>query len=473
MVKYNPASIDYAGTEESKNMTKEQFVLELEKIGAIKFGSFTLKSGLISPFYFDLRDMISYPEILEGVSDLLAEKIKNMDFNVITGIPYTALPIATLVAAKLDKPLIYMRKEEKAYGTGNNVIGKFEKGAKCLVIDDLITTGSSKIETAEGYEKEGVVVKDFVVVIDRSANGTEELAKQGYNLHSLISLDEIVNLLQNKGLISAEKVKEVEEFTASLAKPEKKEKYVNPLTQKLLDKMQEKKSNLVLSLDVTTQKEFFDLLDKVGEEIVMLKTHVDIIDDYDENFVPKLLEYAKRQNFLIFEDRKFADIGNTVRHQFRNGIYKIADWAEYVTVHMVAGELILKGLFEGSEGHAGFVLARMSSKGNLLNETYTRKCFEAAKKNPQWVAGFIGHGNSVEDIRRFKAKFPGSEVLMMPGVKKEAGSDAMGQQYITIEQAVEGGADCIIVGRGILQADDPQAEARLYRERAWKAYENR
>jgi uridine monophosphate synthetase len=154
-------------------------------------------------------------------------------------------------------------------------------------------------------------------------------------------------------------------------------------------------------------------------------------------------------------------------------VYKIADWAEYVTVHMVAGELILKGLFEGIEGHAGFVLARMSSKGNLLNETYTRKCFEAAKKNPQWVAGFIGHGTSVEDIKRFKAKFPGNQLLMMPGVKKEAGSDAMGQQYITIEQAVIGGADCIIVGRGILKADDPAAEARLYRERAWKAYTER
>jgi orotidine 5'-phosphate decarboxylase subfamily 1 len=240
-----------------------------------------------------------------------------------------------------------------------------------------------------------------------------------------------------------------------------------------MDKMAEKQSNLVLSLDVTTQKEFFDMLDKVGDEIVMLKTHVDIIDDYDETFVPRLQEYASRQNFLIFEDRKFADIGNTVRHQFRNGVYKIADWAEYVTVHMVAGELILKGLFEGIEGHAGFVLARMSSKGNLLNETYTRKCFEAAKKNPQWVAGFIGHGTSVEDIKRFKAKFPGNQLLMMPGVKKEAGSDAMGQQYITIEQAVTGGADCIIVGRGILKADDPAAEARLYRERAWKAYTER
>ncbi|MBT4332837.1 MAG: orotidine-5'-phosphate decarboxylase [Candidatus Cloacimonetes bacterium] len=455
-------------------MTKEQFVLELEKIGAIKFGSFTLKSGLTSPFYFDLRDMISFPYILEGIADLLVERIKDMEFDVLTGIPYTALPIASLVASKLQKPLVYMRKEEKAYGTGNNVIGKFEKGAKCLVIDDLITTGASKIETAEKYKKEGIVIKDFVVVIDRSLNGTEELAKDGYKLHSLITLDDIVQLLKDKNLITDEKVIEVEGFTASLNKPKiEKAKYVNPLTQKLLNKMKEKKSNLVLSLDVTTQKEFFEMLDKVGGEIVMLKTHVDIIDDYDENFIPKLQEYAKRQNFLIFEDRKFADIGNTVRHQFRNGVYKIADWAEYITVHMVAGEMILKGLFEGIEGHAGFVLARMSSKGNLLNETYTRKCFEAAKKNPQWVAGFIGHGNSVEDIRRFKAKFPGSELLMMPGVKKEAGSDAMGQQYITIEDAIGGGADCIIVGRGILQAEDSFEEAKLYRERAWKAYDKR
>ncbi len=455
-------------------MTKEQFVLELEKIGVIKFGSFILKSGLTSPFYFDLRDMISFPYILEGIADLLVDRIKDMEFDVLTGIPYTALPIASLVASKMQKSLVYMRKEEKAYGTGNNVIGKFEKGAKCLVIDDLITTGASKIETAEKYEKEGIVIEDFVVVIDRSLNGTEELARDGYKLHSLITLDEIVQLLKSKDLITEEKVKEVEEFTASLNKPKtEKEKYINPLTQKLLYKMTEKESNLVLSLDVTTQKEFFEMLNKVGSEIVMLKTHVDIIDDYDENFVPKLQEYAKRQNFLIFEDRKFADIGNTVRHQFRNGVYKIADWAEYVTVHMVAGELILKGLFEGIEGHAGFVLARMSSKGNLLNETYTRKCFDAAKKNPQWVAGFIGHGKSVQDIKRFKAKFPGSELLMMPGVKKEKGSDAMGQQYITIEEAVDGGADCIIVGRGILQADDPGQEAKLYRERAWKAYTGR
>ena len=455
-------------------MTTEQFILELAKIGAIKFGDFTLKSGLQSPFYFDLRDMISYPEILDGVAELLADRIRDMEFDCLTGIPYTALPIASLVSAKLNKPLVYMRKEEKAYGTGNNVIGKFKRGDKCLVIDDLITTGSSKTETAEKYEQEGIVVEDFVVVIDRSANGEEELGKDGYKLHSLINLEEIVKLLRSHDLITDEKIAEVEAFTASLLKPtEQKNKYVNPLTQKLLNKMNEKKSNLVLSLDVITQTEFFQILDSCGDQIAMLKTHVDILDDFDETFVPKLQEYAKRQNFLIFEDRKFADIGNTVRHQFRNGVYKIADWAEYITVHMVAGEMILKGLFEGTEDRAGFVLARMSSKGNLLNETYTRKCFEAAKRNPQWVAGFIGHGKDIDDIKRFKAKFPGSELLMMPGVKLERGSDAMGQQYITVEEAVGGGADCIIVGRGVIKAENPGDAAKIYRERAWKAYQKR
>jgi uridine monophosphate synthetase len=453
-------------------MNRDQFILELEKIGAIKFGNFTLKSGIISPFYFDLRDMISFPEMLEGVAELIKDKIKDMDFDVITGIPYTALPIATLVAVKLNKPFVYRRKEEKAYGTGKNIVGKFKQGDKCLVIDDLITTGSSKIETAEAYEQEGMKIEDFVVIIDRSENGAAEMKRRGYNLHSLIDLEEILSLLKKNELISAIKVKEVKDFTNSLKnfKENKSELVDNPLTRKLLNRIKQKRSNLILSLDVTTQSEFFEVLDKVGNEIVMVKTHVDMLDDYDDNFVPRLLDYAARQNFLIFEDRKFADIGNTVRHQYRNGIYQIAEWAEYVTVHLVAGEFILPGLFEGLEGRAGFVLARMSSKGNLLNETYTRKCFEAARKNPQWVAGFIGHGSSVEDIKRFKAKFPGKELLLMPGVKKEKGSDAMGQQYITIEDAVKGGADCIIVGRGILQAPDPVTEARLYRERGWKAY---
>lgn len=452
-------------------MRKEEFIEKLFEIGAVKFGSFTLKSGKVSPFYFDLRDMISYPELLDGIVELLVERIEGLEFDVLTGIPYTALPIASLVADRIKKPLIYMRKEEKAYGTGNNVIGKFKPGAVCLVIDDLITTGESKIETAEKLEAEGVLVKDFVVVIDRSNDGSGILGKAGYKLHSLIDLDEILAILKKGKYINEEMISKVKDFTNTLAEDKTEiKKNVNPLTIKLQETMKRKQSNLILSLDVTNQRDFFAILDRTASEIVMLKTHADILEDYDGNFVPKLQDYARKYDFHIFEDRKFADIGNTVRMQYRSGIYKIAEWAEFVTVHLVAGAAILDGLFGGIEGRSSFLLARMSSKDNLINEAYTRKVLEAGRKNPEVVSGFIGHGKDKTDIQRFKAKFPAGMMLLMPGVKLESGTDKLGQQYITVEEAIEGGADCIIVGRGIIKSKDPGATARIYRERAWNAY---
>ena len=453
-------------------MRKEEFIEKLFEIGAVKFGSFTLKSGKVSPFYFDLRDMISYPELLDGIVELLVERIEGMEFDVLTGIPYTALPIASLVADRMKKPLIYMRKEEKAYGTGNNVIGKYKPGAVCLVIDDLITTGESKIETAERLEAEGVKVKDFVVVIDRSNNGSEILGRSGYQLHSLIDLDEILAILKKGNYIDEEMISKVKDFTSGLAedKIEIKKENVNSLTIKLQETMKRKKSNLILSLDVTNQKDFFEILDKTASEIVMLKTHADILEDYDQGFIPKLQGYSKKYDFHIFEDRKFADIGNTVRMQYRSGIYKIAEWSEFVTVHLVAGAAILDGLFGGIEGRSSFLLARMSSKDNLINDAYTRKVLEAGRKNPEVVSGFIGHGKDKTDIQRFKAKFPAGMMLLMPGVKLESGTDKLGQQYITVEEAIAGGADCIIVGRGIIKSENPGATAKIYRERAWKAY---
>lgn len=454
-------------------MNKKELVLSLERIGAIKFGEFTLKSGLKSPFYFDLRDMISQPELLEATADLLIDKIKDLQFDVITGIPYTALPIATLVAAKLKKPLIYMRKEEKAYGTGKKVIGTFSKNDVCLVIDDLITTGESKIETTEGLEKEGLKIRDFMVVIDRSKDGEKSLKEKNYQLHSLITLPEILEILHQHQKIDDKKIEQVRLFTQQINTPQTTEKKVskNPLTDKLRAKIQEKQSNLILSLDEDNPNMFFSILEQVGSEIVMLKTHIDIMKNFDDTFLPKLLDYAKKFNFLLFEDRKFADIGSTVRKQYRGGIYKIAEWAEFVTVHMIAGEGILQGLFDGLENRSSFLLARMSSKDNLISEDYTRKVLQSGEKYAHCVSGFIGHGNSVEDIRRFKAKIPANMLLLMPGVQLEKGGDAMGQQYISVEDAISGGADCIIVGRGIYGSDNPKETAKIYRERAWKKYQ--
>ncbi len=454
-------------------MDNESFILSLHRIGAIKFGRFTLKSGKISPFYIDLRDMVSHPELLRAVSDLLAQKVAGLEFDLVTGIPYTALPIATLVADQLGKPLVYLRKEPKAYGTGADLIGQYSPGQTCLVLDDLVTTGESKVETAEKYQQHGLRVVDLAVVVDRSPDGGKSLTDKGFRLHSLMDLDEILNTLLLHGLIPHETVRAVEEFNEALlaedSAPQPAAEPANPLARRLRETMDRKRSNLVLSLDVTRQDEFFALLEQTAEHIAMVKTHVDILEDFDERFVPRLKEMAARHDFLVFEDRKFADIGNTARHQFRGGIHRIADWADFVTVHSVAGPGILPGLFDGSQGTAAFLLARMSAKGSLIGETYTRQTLDMGRARPEWVAGFIGHGTDAEDIRRFKNKIPPGFLLLMPGVALEPGGDALGQQYLSVEQAMAGGADCLIVGRAILGAADPAQAAQTFRARAWQA----
>jgi uridine monophosphate synthetase len=451
-------------------MNKELFILKLHDIGAIKFGEFTLKSGLKSPFYFDLRDMISYPEMLDGIADLLAEQIKNLKFDYITGVPYTALPVAVLVADILGKPFIYARKEDKSYGTKNSVIGKFEKDKTCLIIDDLITTGESILETAEKFVQEGLVVKDIAVIIDRSKSIENQFNKEGFCLHALITLDEILNVLKNNNRISGGQVYRIKEFTNHIGTDKAKGKNIeNDLTKTLKEKIHQKKSNLILSLDVNSQHEFFNILEKTAEHIVMLKTHVDILSDFNEEFILKLIAYSKKYHFMVFEDRKFADIGNTVKSQYQNGMYKIKDWAEFITVHAVSGEGILQGLFTGINNRSSFLLAKMSSKGNLMNESYTRKVFEIGENYSDVVSGYICHSNDKQELRKLKNKIPNGQLMLTPGVNMIAGSDSTGQQYITVEQAIEAGSDCIIVGRDIIKNENPGKKAKEYKEKAWSA----
>lgn len=460
------------------NNEKQTLILDLHRIGALKFGEFKLKSGATSPFYIDLRSIISYPEIIKNIVSLLKVELNDKQFDVLTGIPYTALPLAAQVSVEMDTPLVYQRKEVKAYGTGKLIEGHYEKGQTCLIIDDLITTGESKFEAAEGMEQAGLKVTDFVCLIDRSYNGAEILASKGYKLTSIITVEDMLEVLGVEGKLDTGLAQKVRAFVNQpVEKPllkfsERLASTTAPMTRKLMETILRKKSNLVLSLDVEDTETFFKILDQTGSEICMVKTHVDIIKDFNGSFVPRLKALAERHDFLIFEDRKFADIGSTVRKQYQSGVYKIADWSEYVTVHMIAGEAILDGLFGDLEvPRSGFLLARMSAKGNLISETYTRQVLEVGKRRKECVSGYIGHGADVEDIKRFRNKIPEDQLLLMPGVNLDSKGDGLGQQYLTVKDAIDGGADAIIVGRGIVASNDPAGEARRYRQEAWKTFE--
>lgn len=453
----------------------KDIVRNLYNIGAVKFGEFKLKSGLLSPFYFDLRLIVSFPELMDKIAVALCLQIDGLKFNHVTGIPYTALPIATLVSAKLNVPLIYMRKEQKSYGTGQKIEGSFNSGETVLVIDDLITTGSSKVETIQGFEAAGLNVTDISVAIDRSIDGSDFLKKNNVQLHSLITLQDIIDVLSEDGVLDTTQVAQIRDFQPSQirksdginSKPSE-----NKITQRLKHLIQSKQTHLTASLDVTDQSAFFNILESIADEILMVKTHVDILEDFDSGFIDKLTQLSNERNFIIFEDRKFADIGNTVYHQYTQGIYKISEWAEAVTIHLVAGEGTIQGIFRDKpENRSSFLLAKMSSKGNLMSLDFTKKVFETGERFPKFVSGFICHEKTPDGLKRMKSQMPSGFLMLTPGVSLDSSGDNLGQQYITAKTAIEGGSNIIIVGRGIYGKIDANIAARHYKEQAWEAWE--
>ncbi len=184
----------------------------LMEAGCVKFGEFTLKSGLKSPIYIDLRRIISYPKLLEQVASAFLPLVSNLSFTRIAGLPYAAIPIATAVSLAGGYPMIYPRKEVKTYGTKAEIEGEYHAGETVVVIDDLATTGGSKFEAIEKLTGAGLVVKDVVVLIDRQSGAKDALAKAGFNLHAVLTISELLDYWEKTGRIGKDKIEETRRF---------------------------------------------------------------------------------------------------------------------------------------------------------------------------------------------------------------------------------------------------------------------
>lgn len=190
----------------------QSLAIDLFDIGALKFGSFTLKSGMVSPFYIDLRATTSYPSLLKHISTSMSQTVVGLSFDLVCGVPYTAIPFATAFSLAANVPMILKRKEKKEYGTAKMIEGIFQKGQRCLILEDVVTTGTSVLETIAALESEGIAVQDVVVLIDREQGGKKRLEETGYRLHSIFTISQLVEELAKQRKIDADAIHSIREF---------------------------------------------------------------------------------------------------------------------------------------------------------------------------------------------------------------------------------------------------------------------
>jgi uridine monophosphate synthetase len=180
--------------------------------GCIKFGEFTLKSGIKSPVYIDLRQIIAHPKLLAEIAQAYLPILANLQFSRIAGLPYAAIPIATAISLAGNYPMIYPRKEVKTYGTKAEIEGEYHAGEVILVIDDLATTGGSKFEAIEKLTGVGLIVRDVVVLVDRQSGAKESLEQAGYSMHAVLTINQLLGYWERTGNVEKDKLEATREF---------------------------------------------------------------------------------------------------------------------------------------------------------------------------------------------------------------------------------------------------------------------
>ncbi len=184
-------------------------------LGGVTLGDFTIgRTTVNSPVYVNPRVLISNPEVLRRVARLIDREVqagmsRKRDpippFDLIAGVPLGGLHLATAYALSTNTPMIYVRPNDGAASSvlnGHGIEGRFQPGQRVLLIDDLITTGGSILQTRAVLEAADLVVKDVVVLVDREQGGREQLRHHGYDLLHILTLRAMLTYYVNTNRIS-------------------------------------------------------------------------------------------------------------------------------------------------------------------------------------------------------------------------------------------------------------------------------
>ncbi len=200
---------------------------ELWELGAVQFGEFNIGRTMQSPIYLNPRLLVSNPTALERVARVIKEETETMlslrhptisPFSLVAGVPFGGLHLATAFSLATRVPLIYLHPRKD--GAGNVIEGNYVPGQTVLVIDDLITGGTSIVETVQELRSAGLMVRDAIVLLDRRQRGKERLRANGMSLHPMLDISTLLNYLMSHGNISEDEFRRTNDYLSSLKQHE-------------------------------------------------------------------------------------------------------------------------------------------------------------------------------------------------------------------------------------------------------------
>lgn len=312
-------------------MDMDGIISRLFETNCIKTGVFQLRNGDLSKYYFDMKNLISYPSLLKQVGDEIYKLMKDQEIDLICGVPIGGLPLSTYISVTYDIPMIIVRNEVKNYGTSKQIEGNYKRTDKCIIIEDVITSGNS-LENIVNIIKDKVNIIGSVVVLDR---------QQGHSVS--IPVKSVITKTQ--------------------------------VTRYMLNKIiQEKRSRLCFSADIYDSKKLLTMLDNIGPYIVICKIHYDCYKN-NESIKRALIVLSVKHNFLLMEDRKFVDISYVVQRQYQ----QFSSWIDLVTVMGNVNSIVLSQL------SGALLVANMSNN----DFDFTDTAIDTSRKYPKNIIGFI------------------------------------------------------------------------------------
>ncbi|HLJ31923.1 MAG TPA: orotate phosphoribosyltransferase [Candidatus Babeliales bacterium] len=202
--------------EDTISLNKEILAAKLFDMGVVKFGDFIFKSGIRSNNYIDMRLAVSYPDVLQALAIGLKGIQQKCDTDILCAVPHAAGPVTTTLSLLSGIPMIMARQQAKDHGTKKMIEGVYVQGQKCLIIEDVITTGSSVLETIKTVEAAGLQVKDVIGLIDRQQGGRENITSKGYNFHALFTLQELLYFLKQSKRLSQQVITDMFKHSSKL-----------------------------------------------------------------------------------------------------------------------------------------------------------------------------------------------------------------------------------------------------------------